>query len=171
VRHGLNRQGTVSVARDRRTPGEDEGHGDLTVRGTWTGHRVARGLVVAGLAVDVYVHWHLATRLDPVRSSVSPHLTEGQLFRAEAAVALVAAVLVVVVPRWWSAALALAVAAGGVAAVLVYSLVDLGAVGPMPDMYDPSWYGEKTLSLVGEAVAAAAAMWWVVAAARRPRDG
>ena len=35
------------------------------------GHWLARSLVVAGLAVDVAVHWHLAAQFDPLKSSVS----------------------------------------------------------------------------------------------------
>ena len=35
--------------------------------------------------------------------------------------------------------------------------VDVGKVGPLPNMYEPYWYGEKTLSLVAEAIAAVAA--------------
>ena len=130
-----------------------------------TGHLWARALIVAGLAIDVGVHWHLATRLDPVMSTVSPHLTEGQLFRVESVMALVAGVLVVALPRWWTAALAFLVAAGGVFALLLYALVDVGAVGPLPNMTDPTWYTEKTVSLVGEAVAALSAGWWLLASA------
>jgi hypothetical protein len=38
------------------------------------------------------------------------------------------------------------VSAGGFAAVLVYQYVDVGAIGPLPNMYDPGQYPEKTLS-------------------------
>ena len=115
--------------------------------------------VVAGLAVDVYVHWNLARRFDSLKGSASPHISQGQVFRVEAVLALAAIVLVLLVRRRMSVAVtALLVAAGGVAAVLVYRYVDVGAVGPLPDMYDPSWYAEKTVSAVAEAVAATAAL-------------
>ncbi len=120
-----------------------------------------RWLTAAGLGIDVYVHWHLAPRFDTLKSSVNPHVSQGQLFRIEAVLALLAMVLVLLV-RWRSAAaFASLVAAGGVVAVLLYRYVDVGSIGPPPDMYDPSWYAEKTLSAVAEAVAAVAALLYV----------
>lgn len=62
-----------------------------------------RWLTAAGLGIDVYVHWHLAPRFDTLKSSVSPHVSQGQLFRIEAVLALLAMVLVLLV-RWRSAA-------------------------------------------------------------------
>ena len=121
-----------------------------------------RVVVVVGLAVDVYVHWHLAPRFDSLKGSASPHISQGQLFRVEAVLALIAIVLVLLVRRRTSMAIALLVAAGGVAAVLVYRYVDVGAVGALPDMYDPSWYAEKTISAVAEAVAATAALIYLL---------
>ena len=49
-----------------------------------------RGVVVAGLAVDVYVHLHLAAGYDANTAAIS----EGALFRVEAGVAALAALLV-----------------------------------------------------------------------------
>jgi len=121
-----------------------------------------RAVVVVGLAVDVFVHWHLAPRFDSLKGSASPHISQGQLFRVEAVLALIAIVLVLLVRRRTSMAVALLVAAGGVAAVLVYRYVDVGAVGALPDMYDPSWYAEKTISAVAEAVAATAALIYLL---------
>ena len=122
--------------------------------GSGVGGWVLRLLVVAGLAVDVFVHLHLAAGYDLNTAAVS----EGALFRVEAALAAVAAAGVLLT-RWRAAVvLALLVAAGGVAAVLLYEFVDVGAVGPLPDMYEPISYPEKTYSLVAEAVAALAAL-------------
>jgi hypothetical protein len=121
--------------------------------GTWA----ARGVAAAGLAVDAYVHWHLASGYDAVRGHGTPHISQGQLFRVEAALAL-AALILVLVPRRWTAALAFLVAAGGVAAVLVYRYVDVGAIGPIPNMYESLWYTEKTVSAVAEGIAALAAL-------------
>lgn len=115
-------------------------------------------VVAAGLVVDVYVHWHLAGRFDSLRGSGNPSVSQGQLFRVEAGLALGALVLVLLVRRRTAVAFALAVAGGGVVAVVLYRYVDVGAFGPVPDMYDPSWYAEKTVSAVAEAVAAAAAL-------------
>ena len=89
---------------------------------------------------------------------MAPHLSQGQLFRIEAGLALAALVLVLLIPRRWTAAIAFLVAAGGVAAVVLYRYVDVGAFGPLPNMYEPSWYAEKTYSAVAEAVAALAAL-------------
>ena len=127
-------------------------------RGAGNAWRLAlRLLAAAGLAVDAVVHWHLAAQFDPVVGSGSLHVSEGQLFRLEAATALAAAIVVLLVRHWAAALLALLVAVAGVGAVLLYNYVDVGAFGPVPDMYDPTWYLEKTLSLVGEGVAAVAA--------------
>src|SRR5690349_23867060 len=108
-------------------------------------------VVVAGLAVDAYVHFDLASGYAAVRSST---LSQADLFRAEGVAAVVAAAALVARPRRYTAAFAFLVAAGGTAAVLVYRYVDVGAHGPLPDMYEPVWYPEKTLSAWAEAIAA-----------------
>lgn len=130
-----------------------------------------RVIVVAGLAVDVYVHWHLAPNFDTLKGSTSPHISQGQLFRLEAALALIAAVLVLIVRRRWDASFALLVAAGGVAAVVLYRYVDVGAIGPLPDMYDPTWYPEKTISAIAEAVSAVSAALYVALARTKRSAG
>jgi hypothetical protein len=130
--------------------------------------RVARVVAAIGLAVDAYVHWHLAPGYDQIVGHGSPHLSQGQLFRVEAALALVGLLLVLLVPRRWAAAAAFVIAGGGVAAVLVYRYLDLGAFGPVPNMYEPFWYTEKTVSLIAEAVAAVAAVVCVRLAVPRP---
>lgn len=109
----------------------------------------------AGLAIDAYVHFHVASTYSVVRSSV---LSEADLFRAEATVAALAAAALLIRPRRYTAAIAFVVAAAGTAAVLVYTNVDIGAVGPFPDMYEPFWYPEKTLSAWAEGIAALAAL-------------
>lgn len=126
----------------------------MTDRG-WIAVRTVLTLVVAaGLAIDAYVHLDLASTYDVVKTST---LSQGDLFRVEAALAIVAGVALLVRPRRYTAWFAFLVSAGGVAAVLVYRWVDVGKLGPLPNMYEPYWYGEKTLSLVAEAIAAAAA--------------
>jgi len=120
---------------------------------------VARSVVVAGLAYDAYVHWQLAPDFDAVvGSGAAVTVSQGQLFRVEAVLALAALVAVVAVRRRWSAAAAFAVAAGGLAAVLVYRYHDVGPLGPLPDMYDPIWYAEKVGSAIAEGAAAVAAV-------------
>ena len=112
-------------------------------------------IAAAGLAIDAFVHFDLASTYDPIKSSV---LSQGDLFRGEAVAAAIAAAAVLLRPRRYTAAFAFVVAAAGTAAVLVYNYVDIGAFGPFPDMYDPVWFTEKTVSLVGEAVATGAAL-------------
>ncbi|MFD0331670.1 hypothetical protein ACFQZC_34755 [Streptacidiphilus monticola] len=113
-----------------------------------------RLVTAAGLAIDAFVHADLAPGYDPVAASIS----QGDLFRIEAGFAAAAALLVLVAGRHWTVwAFALGVALGGVAAVMVYRYVDIGAFGPFPDMYEPTWYPEKTASVIAEAVAAVTA--------------
>jgi len=112
----------------------------------------------AGLAVDAYVHWHLAPNFDSLTGAASPHISQGQLFRLEGASALIAMLLLLATRRRFAAAITFLVTAGGLAAVLLYAYVDVGGLGPLPDMYDPTWYAEKTISAVAEAFAALAAL-------------
>ena len=122
-----------------------------------------RSLVVAaGLGVDAYVHWHLAPGFDGVKGTASPQISQGELFRVETVLALIAMVLVVMTRRRIAAMVAFLIAAGGLGAVLLFAYADVGGWGPLPNMYDPFWYPEKTISAVAEAVAALAALWLLV---------
>lgn len=113
-------------------------------------------IVVAGLAIDAYVHFHLASAFKHNKTST---LSETELFRAEAVAAIVAALALLLRPRRYTAAFAFLVAAAGTVAVVVYRYVNVGKIGPIPNMYDPYWLPTgKTLSLVAEAVAAVAAL-------------
>ena len=121
-------------------------------------------VVVAGLAVDAYVHLHLASTFDPIRATIS----QGQLFRWEGYAAIVAAAFLLVRPGRLSAAVAALVAGGGLAAVLLYAVVDVGPIGPLPNMYDPSWSTLKTWSALAQAAATVAAVILLVIGARDP---
>jgi plastocyanin len=112
---------------------------------------VLRLLVAAGLAVDAYVHADLAPVYDGIRASIS----QGDLFRLEAGAAAAAAVIVLAAGRRAGFGVALAVAASGLAALLLYRYVDVGQLGPLPNMYEPSWFGEKTAAAVAEAAVVA----------------
>ncbi len=122
--------------------------GPVVGRRGFGGSWLLRLAAVAALAVDAYVHAHLAAVFDPIRATVS----EGQLFRVEAAAAGLAAVLLLVAANRVTWALALLVLASGVAAVLFYHFVDPGQLGPLPDMYDPLWTAQKAVSAVAEGV-------------------
>ncbi len=109
--------------------------GETNRRGQWWWLRAGLTLVViAGLAIDAFVHLDLASSYDGVKSSV---LSQGDLFRAEAALAIIAVLALVVRPRRWTALIVFLVSAGGLAAVLLYQYVNVGAIGPLPNMYDP----------------------------------
>lgn len=116
-------------------------------------------VTAAGLGVDAYVHWQLAPAFDTLIGAASPHFSQGGLFRLEAVLALIAMLLVLFLSRnRFGALVAFLIAAGGLGAVLLYAFVDVGGLGPVPDMYDPVWYSEKTISAVAEAVAAVGAL-------------
>jgi hypothetical protein len=123
-------------------------------------------IVVLGLAVDAYVHFHLASDYDGVKTST---LSQGDLFRAEGVLAIIAGVAVIVRPRWYTALFALLVTAGGVAAVVVYTYVNIKAFGPIPAMYEPVWFTDKTRSVWAEGIAAVASAGLIFISLRRAR--
>ncbi|MDJ0463835.1 hypothetical protein [Streptomyces sp. H27-C3] len=108
-----------------------------------------RLIAAAALAVDAYVHADLAPRFDANTATIS----QGDLFRIEAGLAAFAALLVLFVRNRLAPAFALLVAAGGLAAVLIYHYSDPGKLGPLPNMYEPVWYTQKTISAVSQIVA------------------
>ena len=112
-------------------------------------------VTAAALAVDAFVHADLAPSYDAAKVNLS----QGELFRVEAAAAALAALLLLAAHRRPAAwAFAFLVAAGGIGAVLIYRYVDVGALGPLPNMYEPAWYPEKTASAIAEAVGAGTAL-------------
>ncbi|MGW0668425.1 hypothetical protein [Streptomyces sp. NPDC002746] len=115
----------------------------------------ARVLAAAGLAVDAYVHAHLADRYDAVMADIS----QGTLFRIEAGMAALAALLVLVWRRWPADLFAWSVATGGLALLLIYRYADIGAWGPFPSMYEPVWFTDKRVTVVAQAVAMVATVY------------
>jgi hypothetical protein len=126
---------------------------------------ILRLLVVAGLAVDAFVHFHLAGDTGQTGT-----ISESTLFWVQGGVALVVAVLVLVRPRPVPYIIAFLVAASALGAVLLYRYVDVGALGPLPDMYEPVWYTEKVVTTVAEAVATVASAIAVFATSGRFRS-
>lgn len=108
-----------------------------------------RILTAAGLAADAYVHADLAGTYDPVRQSVS----QGNLFRLDAALTSLAALVLMLSARRVAWAFALLVAIGSLGALLLYRYVDVGTLGPLPNMYEPIWFPEKTAAAVAGAAA------------------
>ena len=129
------------------------------------GERTLRVLAAAGLATSAYVHIHLAHRYAGLGNTI----TMEQLFYAQGIVAaLVTLWLLATGNRWaWRAAGLIGVAS--FAAVMVYRYVSVGAIGPLPDMSDPTWSPspEKALSAVVEA--AVFVLWLGNEALRRRR--
>ena len=114
---------------------------------------VLRGLVAAGLAVDAAVHADLA----PIYTGIHASISEATLFRIEAGVSAAAALLVLTIGRRVGFGAAFAVAASALGAILLYRYVDVGRLGPLPNMYEPAWFGEKSLAALAEAGATALA--------------
>lgn len=114
-----------------------------------------RVLTAAALVVDAVVHNELVHRYSPNQSG---GLSQGQLFRIEAAASVLAALLILITARWFAWAVALLVAASALAAVLISTNYDIGAIGPIPNMYEPIWYGKKTLATIAEAAGTATAL-------------
>jgi predicted lipoprotein with Yx(FWY)xxD motif len=115
-----------------------------------TGSWVLRVATATALGIDAVVHWRNAPAYDAVRATVS----QGGLFRAEAALAAAVGLLVLVRPRTSSWVAAVLVGASALAAVLLYRYVDLGTLGPLPGMYENTWQVPgKLLSAYAEGAA------------------
>ena len=114
---------------------------------------VTRVVTGTGLVLDGVVHlqWAHGHQL-----AAPAGIGQRNLFRVEAAVALVVAAWVVVRPSRAAYGAALVVAAGALVAVR-HRYVDVPAFGPLPSMCEPLWFAGKTLSAVTEAGAALAA--------------
>jgi hypothetical protein len=110
-------------------------------------------IVGAGLGMDAYTHLDLASTYSHITTGT---VNQGVLFQIEAVGAILAGALVLARPNLLTAALATALAGGGAGVLLLYRYVQVGKIGPVPDMSEPLWYTEKVQSLVGELVAAAA---------------
>jgi hypothetical protein len=89
----------------------------------------------AALGIDAAVHAYNAQGYDELRGII----TQGHLFRVEAAVACAVALLVLLWPRRSVWIAALLVAASALGAVLLYRYVDVGSLGPLPNMYENTW--------------------------------
>jgi hypothetical protein len=108
-----------------------------------------RVLLAAALAAGAFVHADLAASYDEIGSAVS----QGTLFRVEAGAASLAAVLVLVLGRRTAYGYAFVVAASALGAILLYRYVDVGPLGPLPNMYEPVWTAEKAVAAIAAAAA------------------
>lgn len=122
-------------------------------------HRLRRWLIswplrlvtAALLAVDAYIHADLIARYEPNQGSAA--LSQGDLFRIEAIVASLAALALLITASRLTWVLAGLVAASALGVLLVYQYHDPGTLGPLPNMYEPIWYPEKTLAAAAEGAA------------------
>ncbi|WP_250008197.1 hypothetical protein [Actinoplanes sp. M2I2] len=129
--------------------------------------RVLTAVTAVLLGVDAYVHLHDAARYDQFHSSV---LSEGALFRIQGVVAIVVALALLIRPAVLTWAISLVVAGGAAAAVTLYTYVDLGPVGPLPDLYENTWNAPgKVGSAVAETIAALVSIAGLVLALRARR--
>lgn len=111
-----------------------------------------RVVAAAGLAYDAYSHFDLAGNYEGSGGAI----TQATLFRVEAVLAVLAALGVLLVRRRIVTFAAFLLAAGGLGALLLYRYVNVGELGPLPNMYEPIWYTEKSLSAIAMGVAAVA---------------
>jgi hypothetical protein len=127
---------------------------------TW----VLRVVTAAALGVDAFVHNDLFREYDLNQGTAT--LSQGDLFRIEAVVSALVALALLVSSRWFVWVAAWAVAASAVGAMLLYRYHDPGALGPLPDMYEPYWFREKSVAGIAEGLAVVTATcglvdaWW-----------
>ncbi|MFC7485978.1 hypothetical protein ACOCJ7_05570 [Knoellia sp. CPCC 206453] len=126
---------------------------------------ILRVVIAVSLLVDAVVHLRLA----PGYQQAAPSgIGAGNLFRIQAVVALVVAVWVLWRGSRPALISAFAVGLSAVVAVVLYRYVNIPALGPLPAMYEPVWFLEKSLSAFFEGLAAVAALIALVLG-RRPR--
>jgi glucan phosphoethanolaminetransferase (alkaline phosphatase superfamily) len=129
--------------------------------------RVLAALTAALLAVDAYVHLRYASQYDSFKSSA---MSEGTLFRVQGVVAIVVAAAVLIWPRVITWVLALLVAGSAAVAVVLYTYVDVGALGPLPNLYENTWRpAGKIPSALAETAAALVAIAGLVLTVRARR--
>jgi hypothetical protein len=131
--------------------------------------RVLGVAAAACLAVDAYVHFRDAGFYGAVATSV---LSQATLFRVQASMAAAVGLALLARPSrpWWAAALLIAGSAFG--AVMLYRYVNVGSLGPIPDMYEPTWASPGKLASAwaeGAATVLAAAGLLVTVSERRHR--
>lgn len=118
-----------------------------------------RVAVAVGLGVDAYIHLRLAGGYQQANPD---GIGQGNLFRLESAAAIAAGAWVLVRGSRAAYATAAIIGLSAFAAVLLYRYVDVPALGPIPSMYEPIWFGQKTASAVAEAAAGMLAVFGYV---------
>lgn len=108
-----------------------------------------RLLIAIALVIDAVIHLQLASNY---QLAAPGGIGQGNLFRIQSIAALAVALYVLVRGSRLSYILAAVVALSAFAAVVLYRYVDIPPIGPIPSMYEPIWFFEKTLTAVAEAV-------------------
>jgi hypothetical protein len=121
-------------------------------------------VTAAALIVNAVIHLRLAGPFDAITGTL---VSQGMLFRIQAAVNIAATALLLT-RRRWAAVLAAVVAAGGLGLVVVTTLVplDLTTIG-LPFLFEPVWYADKVVSALAQALALVTALAAALLA-RRP---
>ncbi|XVV15361.1 hypothetical protein ACQP2X_13760 [Actinoplanes sp. CA-131856] len=129
--------------------------------------RVLSVLTAALLGVDAFVHLHDAGRYDQFRTSV---MSEGTLFEIQAIVAILVALALLLRPSVTTWIVSLVVAGSAAIAVTLYTYVNVGALGPVPNLYENTWNEPgKVGSAVAETIAALLSIAGLVLAVRARR--
>jgi MYXO-CTERM domain-containing protein len=129
-----------------------------------------RILTAAALIIDAVVHLQDAYFYD---ANAGALLSQGELFRIQAGVAVAVALVVLAWPRWPAWVLAFLVTVSAVSAVVAYTYLNIGPFAGLPSMYEPSWGPPGKLpSAFAEgagALLALAGLGWAAARRRRQR--
>lgn len=123
--------------------------------------------VVAALAVDAVVHLRLASNY---QLAAPGGIGGGNLFRIQAVAAILIGIYLLVRPGRLAYAVAAVVLLSAFVAVLLYRYVEVPAIGPIPSMYEPLWYFEKSLSAVVEGAGALLALVGMILTGRSAED-
>lgn len=126
-----------------------------------------RVAVVAALSIDAVIHLRLASNYQLAAPS---GIGGGNLFRIQAVAAILIGIYLLVRPGRLAYAVAALVLLSAFVAVVLYRYVEVPTIGPIPSMYEPIWYGEKTLSAVAEGVGGVLATVGVLLAGRTTTD-
>ncbi|NHF64150.1 hypothetical protein [Microcella pacifica] len=122
-------------------------------------------LTGAGLIVNAVIHLQLAATFDAV---AGPLLSQGDLFRIQAAAGILVTVALVIARRAWVAVIAAVIALGGLGMLVLTTLVplDLTALG-LPAIFEPVWYSDKVIAALAQGLAALTAAALVLVERRR----
>lgn len=128
---------------------------------------LVRLVIVAGLITDAVIHLRLAHDYQLAQPA---GVGQGTLFRVQAGLAIVVAIWVLVRPNRAGFAVAAVTALSALAAVVLYRYVDVPGFGPIPSMYEPLWFGQKTVSAIAEGVAGVTCLGVIVSMRRAAGD-